>query len=357
MVDRIDRRGFIKLAGLFTGATTWELFVKPTFVFKVASTLFPTQQPTPTNGEAQAETTDSARKVTPTQPPELAPTKKPKAELERRIEAYGVAKSIPAFEYHGDYYNMYPGYYMDPGYFAKQMEWLAINDFHAVTADELVGYLNGELDLPGRSVILTTDSGNTSLNSLPRMVPVLKEYGMHFISFIWTKNMDKGESSVCKEDRCWKTFESALSSGVFSFGCHSETHRDFSKVKASEGLSELRSSMDEIESRLGIKVKCLSWPYEACAYTPDELKSIGLEFAFGGTSRPIMEMAVYPNDPMRYCLPRILPPAPNGVSGRPNNMTMEQIMERYTNYPREFKRSSDEQPIILSNRTQKISDR
>ena len=272
--------------------------------------------------------TENSNKETPASEATIVP----KTEIERQIEKYGVAKSIPCFEYHGDNYAMYPGYSMEPSYFEKQMKWLHENDFHSVTGLELEAYLDGTTQLPGRSIILTTDSGNTSQNSLNRMIPVLKDYKMHFLSFIWTNQMDTGESKACIDDSCWKTFEIAQDSGVFTFGCHTETHRDFSLVKKEEGLIELNQSMNDIEKRLGINVKGLSWPFESCAYTNDDLKQIGLEYAFGGNSRIIMENAVMFQDNLRYCLPRLLPPSPNGVSGRPNNMTLSDIMERYTTY-------------------------
>jgi peptidoglycan/xylan/chitin deacetylase (PgdA/CDA1 family) len=278
------------------------------------------------------ETSTPYPTATSTIEPTNIPTNVHKSEIEIKIEKYGIARSIPSFEYHGDNYDMYSGYAMEPTYFAKQMEWLAENDFHSVTEPELLGYLDGTLQLPGRSIILTTDSGNTSQNSLNRMIPVLKDYKMHFLSFIWTNQMDQGESKACIDDNCWKTFEVARDSGVFTFGCHTETHRDFAKIDKNEGLNELSQSIYDIEKRLAIKVSGLSWPFESCAYTDKDLNSIGLKYAFGGNSRIIMENTVMPNDNLRYCLPRLLPPSPNGVSGRPNNMTLSDIMKRYTTY-------------------------
>jgi peptidoglycan/xylan/chitin deacetylase (PgdA/CDA1 family) len=254
------------------------------------------------------------------------------------IEKYGVAKSIPAFEYHGDYYDMYPGYYMNPDYFRQQMLWLQKNDFYAVTADELALWLDGKIDLPGRSVVLTTDSGYTSVASLERMIRVLQETGMHFISLIWTKNMNPEESKNCNENICWETFRKALLSGVFSFGTHTETHRDFTKIDTDEGIWDLQTSIKEIEENLGITPICLSWPYEACPnYDEKIFKLLGIKFAFGGSSRPVKDMSVRPKDDLRYCLPRLLPPAPNGVSGRPNGKTMEDLMREYTTYPNVLK--------------------
>lgn len=316
-----ERGNFIKLGLITAGAMLYgsRLVNAQEDIQPQLSTLIP-------------ETNTPNSTATITVEPTSIPTDIHKSEIENQIERYGVAKSIPCFEYHGDNYAMYPGYSMEPSYFEKQMKWLYENDFHSVTGEELEGYLDGTTQLPGRSIILTTDSGNTSQNSLNRMIPVLKRYNLYFLSFIWTNQMDQGESKACIDDICWKTFEIAQDSGVFTFGCHTETHRDFAKVDKNEGLHELSQSMYDIEKRLGTKVKGLSWPFESCAYTDSDLNNIGLKYAFGGNSRIIMKNVVLPQDNLRYCLPRLLPPSPNGVSGRPNNLSLEDIMQRYTNF-------------------------
>ena len=143
----------------------------------------------------------------------------------RLIQKYGPATRIPALEFHGDNYYFYGGAYcMNPVTFKNLMTWFHDNEVWSPTSDEVVAFLNGTIDLPSRSVILTTDSGNVSKPSLTRMIPVLQETGMHFISFIWTRFMLASESILCQDDGCWNTFRVARDSGVFSFGSHTESH-------------------------------------------------------------------------------------------------------------------------------------
>ena len=80
--------------------------------------------------------------------------------------------------------------------FVALMEWFQQNDVWAVSGEELIGFLDGTLQLPARSVVLTTDSGASSMDSLERMVPVLQRTGMHFISFIWTMQMTAEETAA-----------------------------------------------------------------------------------------------------------------------------------------------------------------
>jgi peptidoglycan/xylan/chitin deacetylase (PgdA/CDA1 family) len=218
---------------------------------------------------------------------------------------------------------------MDPATFTSQMQWFQENEYYAVNGKELVGFLDGTLNLPARAVILTTDSGNTSTKSLPRMLDVLAKTGMHFHSFILTGNMDAEESAGCTDDICWQLFREAASSGSFSIGCHSETHRDFALATSDEGLNELKMSKQKIEDRLGVTVTSLSWPYESCPAWENKLAEIGFKAAFGGRSRTLLECAVYKGDSLPYCLPRIFPPNATGFSGRPDGYTLQQIMEHY----------------------------
>ncbi|KKQ48049.1 MAG: Polysaccharide deacetylase family protein [Candidatus Woesebacteria bacterium GW2011_GWB1_38_5] len=260
--------------------------------------------------------------------------KSEEAELQRLIEKFGAARTIPVFEYHGDNYDMYPGYNMNPDSFNKQMKWFKENEYHAVKGNELLKFLDGEKKLPARSIILTTDSGNTSMESMPRMIPVLKETGMHFLSFIWTKNMDHDETAKCSSNICWDTFRKGVESGVFTFGTHTESHRRFDEISPIDAVEDLKTSVQEIKDNIGVDPLFISWPHESCPAYVDKLEEMGFKGGFGGNSaRTIGEGYVEFGDPnkMRWCMPRLLPPNTAGVSGRPNGLKLNEIMEKYCN--------------------------
>jgi peptidoglycan/xylan/chitin deacetylase (PgdA/CDA1 family) len=248
------------------------------------------------------------------------------------INKYGPAEKVLSLEFHGDYYYLEDGSYnMDPDTFAWLMEWFHHNEVWAVNGRELLGFLDGALELPARSVVLTTDSGNTSIASLTRMIPVLQRTGMHFISLIFTAKMDAGESVTCEGDACWEKFREAVDSGVFSIGSHSDRHPDFQELSAREGLRDLLRSKAAIEDNLGIEVELLSWPYESCPVWMDQLPDHGFKAAFGGRSRPIEDCSIYPLDELRWCLPRLLPPNRDTLtSNRPLGMTIDQMMLAYS---------------------------
>ena len=266
-------------------------------------------------------TAEATRVITTT--PEVQPTQFV-SEIERQIDKWGVAEKIPAFEFHGDKYDMYDGRYaMTPESFVDQMVWFKNNDFHAVTGPELTLFSDGIIDLPKRSVILTTDSGKGSINSMPRVIPVLKETGMHFHSFIWTADM-------IPECPTWEVFEEGIRQGVLTIGSHSERHGDFAQYTAYGMVSELNNSKNKIEDRLGITINSISWPLESCPVFASDLVKIGYRYAFGGYSRDkVIDLAVKKADKNPFCLPRIFPPNEEGISMRPKGLTLKEIMELY----------------------------
>jgi len=253
------------------------------------------------------------------------------------IARFGVASRVVAFELHGNNYNMYGGAYsLSPEAFYNQISYLMQNEYHFVTIHELRGFVEGWLDLPKRSVVLTTDSGNTSLSSNESIIKQFTEleerygYKPHIESFIWTWNMGGSESSKCKDDSCWESFRVAKSSGFFSFGTHSESHRQFGFETRDFLYKDLKQSIDEIYENMAIRVYSISWPHESCSKEFEALNELGIVIGFGGLSKPEKDSFVYKGDTMNLCLPRLFPP--NGgsewaESSRPLGFTLQEILE------------------------------
>lgn len=350
--EKLSRRDFLKAAGGFGSVfalsacspvikstlevlpTAWET-PKPTHSPTPTSSATPEPSPTPEILKYNGQARENVRAVmqdygwTDAERLELAYWQK----MEARIEKYGPAERILNFEFHGDNYSMFDGAYaMNPESFRKQMSYLCEQDYHFVTGPELLGFLEGWIELPARSVILTTDSGNASMNSLPRITEVFdilrEKYGAypHMQSFIWTKGMNPDESETCLEDRCWTTFRKALESGYFSLGTHSQSHANLKEMKVEAGIADLIESKKRIKDDLGINVYGISWPFESCPGYLEELKAEGFKFGFGGRSRGIEKCYTYKQDSLAFCLPRLFPPNPNGFSGRPNGKTLEQML-------------------------------
>jgi len=343
-----SRRDFLRLAGLSALGLGLEAVL---FACRARPGL---AVPGPTNTVPATQTSPSATPWsatnTPTQLPSSTPLPSPTTDptaltataeyaalspRDRRrislIEQYGTATKALPLEFHGDLYWFFDGAYsMDPPTFTWLMDWFQKNDVWAVSADELLGFLDGTLQLPARSVILTTDSGASSVDSLQRMIPVLQDTGMHFISFIWTMQMLPEETAGCPDNLCWETFNIAKESGVFSFGTHTEYHLPLAEKDEAFGMQDVAQSIEEIETNLGISPQVLSWPLESCPKWGENLADLGIRAAFGGRSRPFDQCAVYAQDPLPYCLPRLFPPNRQDLlSSRPAGMSIEELAVNY----------------------------
>lgn len=302
----------------------------------------PTLAPAPTATFTPAPTSTPTLTPTATQNPDPAAWTKEevRANHEKERLAYiaeqGTAKSIPALEYHGDNYRIPFGaavVELSPDKFEAQMAWFHENRVHAVTGEELRDWLDGSIELPARSVILTFDLGNNGVNSVPRMLEVFRKYQMFGLFTITHYGMDAGTSVLCPDDRCWEAYRVAHNSGYVTIGTHTISHQDFSLISKEKGLAELTESKRIIEEKIGdgCEVFLLTWPLEAVPAWAKEIKTLGIVIAFGGNTYPILQNAAWQDKPEDfYKLPRILPPNSNGISGRPAGKTLEEIMKMYT---------------------------
>jgi len=254
-----------------------------------------------------------------------------------RIETYGAARNILTLEYHGDDYEMYDsGYNMTPESFKGQVDLMMANDYHLVTMHEVEGFVYGWLELPARSVILTTDISDLNVDSLVSISSTFSElenlygYAPHMLAFIWTGAMDAGE---CADNTCWDTLNTIDTSGYFTIGSHSTTHRDFGQISLDEGLLDLQKSNQVILENMGIQVYTLAWPFETCSPYPESMAQIGITLGWGGNTKPLTQNFTAWQDPRPLCLPRLLPPNIQGVSMRPAGMSLQNMMDSALSAP------------------------
>jgi len=233
---------------------------------------------------------------------------------------------------------MYDGFYaMNPDTFYEQLEIMMANDYHFVTIHELQGFLDGWLELPKRSIILTTDSGGGSKESLRSITEQFTEleaiygYKPHMQSYIWTMGMRDDQSADCSDKACLGIFNQAKESGFFTFGTHSQSHLSLGSMNSGFLRDDLSFSKQKILENTGLNVYGLSWPNESCSRDVGALREIGISFGFGGYSRAGNDLFVRKADGLVNCLPRIFPPNPAGYSSRPVGFTLEMILESQEN--------------------------
>jgi hypothetical protein len=208
------------------------------------------------------------------------------------------------------------------------------NDYHFVTLHEAEGFVYGWLELPARSVILSSDNGGTGMDCMLSIAETFSElsakygYNPHMQSFIWTKAMVVGS---CADGSCWQILNQANATGYFTFGSHSYEHADFGEISASEGIADLQKANQLLLDNTGIQSYALAWPFETCSPYPVTIREMGFTLAWGGYVKPVEKNFTAWLDPQPLCLPRLLPPNIEGISMRPLGMTLWEMMETAIN--------------------------
>lgn len=252
-------------------------------------------------------------------------------QLAARIERCGNARNILTLEYHGNSYDMYDGKYsMNPETFRAQVEYLMQQDYHFATLHEVEGFVQGWLELPSCSVILTTDISDEHAASLLSIANTFADleaqygYAPHMIAFIWTKAM---ESGVCWGGVCWQSLNEAKQTGYFTFGTHSYSHQDFGQITPAEQIEDLQRSISDMQVNMGITPYALAWPFETCSDYPDTIAALGITLAWGGSTKLDDQNFTAWLDPRPLCLPRLFPPNIEGISMRPAGFTLQQMLD------------------------------
>jgi peptidoglycan/xylan/chitin deacetylase (PgdA/CDA1 family) len=147
--------------------------------------------------------------------------------------------------------------------FAEQLAWLkarhiAVAPLHAVV-DRLK---DGEPPSDVPAVALTADDGHRSVYE--QMFPLIRRYDVHVTLFIYPSAISNASYALT-----WEQLQEMVKSGLVDVQSHTYWHPNFHIEKRRlapsvyEDLvrSQLALSKSRLETRLGIKVDLLAWPW------------------------------------------------------------------------------------------------
>jgi len=115
-----------------------------------------------------------------------------------------------------------------------------------------------------RSIVITFDDGYQSVYN--NALPVLQRHGMSatvFLTVGMNKDTDSGGRLPSLGDRTmlsWDEIHEMHDSGI-SFGAHTLTHQDLTRLTNRQLENEIYSSKVIIEDALGIPILCFAYPY------------------------------------------------------------------------------------------------
>jgi peptidoglycan/xylan/chitin deacetylase (PgdA/CDA1 family) len=156
------------------------------------------------------------------------------------------------------------GTWMPPGRFAAHIDYLLDSGYSFIGESEFLRVLDGERPPGSKEILLTFDDGyrDLALNA----APVLRDRGIPALIFIVTSYI--GRDNDWELRLPWRRSRhldvdemKILSDSQFSFGSHTMTHRDLTKLAAEELKEELAGSREYLCSMLGADIKTLSYPF------------------------------------------------------------------------------------------------
>jgi len=208
---------------------------------------------------------------------------------------------IPVLMYH--HVNLHKGdmFTVTPEVFEGQMAYIAKAGYKALTLDELLAFIKGDLDLRQKAVAITFDDG--WLDNYIYAFPLLKKYNLRATIFIITDWIEessrksngipafiptneeskaliiKGETQ--KVVLTWELISQMADSGLIDFYSHTKSHLDCNNLTEPHILEELGESKRILEIRLGKPCSYLCWPYGSySARAISFAKKVGYEALF-----------------------------------------------------------------------------
>lgn len=147
--------------------------------------------------------------------------------------------------------------------FAWQLQYLKEHGYTVIPLHELVDYFRGAAaPPPEHSVVITADDGHRSVYS--DMLPLVRQYGIHVTLFIYPSAISNATYAMT-----WPQLAELVGTGLFDVQSHTYWHPNFRKDKVRLDPQQydafvdiqLTKSRQALESRLGVHVELLAWPF------------------------------------------------------------------------------------------------
>jgi len=214
------------------------------------------------------------------------------------------AKKVPILEYHDSEYQMSQNQIiMTTDWFLEQMEWLDQNDFVTLTAEELIGFVDGINFPPERSVVLSFDVGTGEAENFKGVIiPALKKYHFTALFFVLINAITEDGSN---NTVTWADLREWQEEGIISVQSHGIYHPDYQLLNFNQMLWDAKTSFEIITEKVGIPPIVFAYPYDSVPEETDlVMERAGYQIALNGYR---LERSVLPEDPNRYALPRYYP--------------------------------------------------
>lgn len=176
--------------------------------------------------------------------------------------------------------------------FRSQMEFLDRCGFITITFEDYLLFLEGELHLPKKPIILSFDDGFADIHKYA--FPILKEFGMRAVLFIMgdrklkTNNWD-APSGVLQLPLLADYQIIEMHDAGFEIGSHALTHSMLTTISRDKAWEEISRSRMLLEIFLNAQVKSFAYPFGSVDPTLKILvKEAGYKIGCGTYSGPLV---------------------------------------------------------------------
>jgi peptidoglycan/xylan/chitin deacetylase (PgdA/CDA1 family) len=151
-----------------------------------------------------------------------------------------------------------------PGVFRRAMGKLHENGYRTLNLTDAAIKICQKRPLPDRSFAITFDDGYQSVYE--QALPVLRKYAMCATVFLTVGETATAESTSRlpalsgRSMLSWGEIREMANYG-FTFGAHTLTHPDLTRLPTEKVAAEIGRSKTIIEERLGSLVTCFAYPY------------------------------------------------------------------------------------------------
>ena len=141
--------------------------------------------------------------------------------------------------------------WMDIHAFEEQMKYLSDNNYYFPTWDEVYQFINGEITLPNKSIVVTVDDGHTSFFNLA--YPVINKYNVKATAFIITS---KAGGTTFKKYLSDHVYYRTHTHNMHRGGCSGGHGGIFRCIEYAKGIDDLKTSTDMLGSK-----EVIAYPY------------------------------------------------------------------------------------------------
>lgn len=185
---------------------------------------------------------------------------------------------LPVIMYHSILRDSARGgmYVVSPSTLESDMRWLDSHGYNTVLTSDLVDYIQNDIPLPEKPVMLTFDDGY--YNNLTYALPLLEKYDMHAVISVVGSYTEKysaiDDAQPAYAHLSWKDLSFLASTGRVEIGnhsydLHSNTARKGCKILANEGEEEYYNMLyadvgllqSELYNKSGIRAVTFAYPF------------------------------------------------------------------------------------------------